>query len=272
MLLRILINFGVFALVSSSQVLQKRQGLSACTFCNCDTALTFISGGYDITRSGRYAVVNCGNRDAARLVSLLDTLWNVLQPVRRDVSRRKPSPALTTFFTSAINGPYVSEILKNITTGVSLYPPEQKFDQTGSPLLICVTGGGQVIGNRNGIDYYYQCVLDPQKSLIAIGGSPYIVVCPHFLLSEVPDVPTRDTCLTLNTYVNRFRGTGSDFTDYKIWTLLDGILRYYIYATTGFSGTYATDVNMCTRLRTSQNLKNPSNYVYYVASERFSIY
>ena len=196
----------------------------------------------------------------------------MLQPSLRDVSRRNPSPALETFFSSAINGPYVTQILKNVTTGVALYPPEEKFDQTGSPLLMCVTGGGQVIGEHNGVDYYYQCVLDPHKSLIAIGGSPYIVVCPYFFLNEVPDGPPTDTCLTLNTYVNRFRGTGSDFTNFKIWTLLDGILRYYIYATTGFSGIFATDVNMCTRLRPRQSLKNPSSYIYYVGSERFSIW
>ena len=196
----------------------------------------------------------------------------MLQPALHDVSLTNPSPALRTFFRSAINGPYVSGILKDITTGVSLYPPKQTFDQTGSPLLMCVTRGGQVINNRNGIDYYDLCVLEPNKSIIAIAGSPYIVVCPQFLLSEVPDWPSTDTCLTLSAYVNRFLGTGSDLTNFKIWTLLDGILRYYIYATTGFSGTITTDVARCTELRPMQSLKNPSSYIYYVASERFSIY
>lgn len=231
--------------------------------------LTIISGSYDITRSGRYTIVNCGNPDAARLVSLLDNLWTVLQPSIRDASLIDPSPAFRTFFNSANNAPYVRQLLTNVTTGVSLYPPEQPFHQTGSPLFICATAGGQIVGKRGGIDYYYQCLLDPYDSLIAITGTPYIIVCPYLFSSGVPDSPQADNCLTINTSINRFRGLGTDFRKFQVWTLLEGILRYYIYATTGSSGSFATDVNRCVTLGARQMVENPSNFVYYVASKSY---
>ena len=229
--------------------------------------LNIIAGSYDITRSGRYTIVNCGNRDAGRLVNLLDSLWTVLQPSISDASLVGPSPAFRTFFNSANNAPYVRQLLTNVSTGVSLYPPEQRFQQTGSPLFICVTTGGQVVGQRSGIDYYYQCLLDAYESLIAINGTPYIVVCPYLFASSVPDLPPAHNCLTVNTAINRFRALGPAFTKFKVWILLEAILKYYIYATTGFSGNFATDVNQCVRLGATQMLENWNNYVYYVASE-----
>lgn len=249
MLLTSFIHFSVFILVSRSHILlQKRQG------------------SYDITRSGRYTIVNCGNPDAARLARLLDSLWTVLQPSIRDASLIEPSPAFRTFFNYADNAPYVTQLLENVTTGVSLYPPEQPFGQTGSPLLICATGGGQIVGKRDGIDYYYQCLLDPYDNFIALSGTPYIVVCPYLFSSTIPDSPPGDSCLTINTSINRFRGIGFDFTKFKVWTLLEAIVRYYIYATTGSLGSFATEVNRCVRLGASQSMQNPSNYVYYAAS------
>ena len=192
-----------------------------------------------------------------------------MRPSLRDVTLKDTSPAFTTFFSSTNNAPFVEQILTNVTTGVSLYPRERTFHQTGSPLLICATAGGQVVGKPHGVDYYYQCVLNPFRSLIAISGTPYIVICPYFLKSSVPDLPPDHSCLTFNTSTSRFQGTGSDLTNTKVWTLLDGILSYYIRVTTGFSGIFATDVNMCDRLGARQQVKNPSNYIYYTASEPF---
>lgn len=271
MILTVFIHFSVFVLVCRSHILlQKRQGASTPNaYSPLARRLNIISGSYDITRSGRYTIVNCGNRDAARLVSLLDNLWTVLQPSIRDASLIDPSAAFRTFFRSANNAPYVTQLLRNVTTGVSLYPPEQRFGQTGSPLLICATGGGQIVGKRDGTDYYYQCLLDPYDSFIALSGTPYIVVCPYLFSSAVPDSPPADNCLTVSTSINRFRGMGFDFTKFKVWTLLEAILRYYIYATTGSSGSFATDVNKCLRLGAKQMVQNPSNYIYYVASKLF---
>ena len=272
MLLIILIQLSVLVLVSNSyNLLHKRQGAStSVAVFTLARRLTIISGSYDITRSGRYAIVNCGNRDAARLVSLLDNLWIALQPSIRDASLIDPSPAFRTFFNSANNAPYVRQLLTNVTTGVSLYPPESTFDQTGSPLLICATGGGQVIGKRHKVDYYYQCILNPYDSLIAISGTPYIVICPYLFSSGIPDLPQADNCLAINTSINRFRTLGVEFAKFKVWTLLESILRYYIYATTGSSGSFATDVNKCVKLGARQMVLNPSNYVYYVASKPYT--
>ena len=229
--------------------------------------LTIFSGSYDITRSGRYTVVNCGSPNATRITSLLDTLWTVLQPAIRDAAVFVPSPAFSTFFNSLHNAPFVTQLLTNVTAGVSLYSPQKRFHQTGSPLFICVTEGGQIVGRRGGTDYYYQCLLDPFKTLIAISGTSYIVVCPFFFSSGVPDLPPADKCLTTNPSVNRFRGTGVEVVNFNVWTLLEGILGYYIYATTGSEGSLATDVNKCVRLGDEQMVENPTNYVYYVASK-----
>ena len=226
-----------------------------------------ISGHYDVKRNGDYTIVNCGDHDGARLVSLLDGLWRVLKPSLRSVPVLGLSPAFRTFFGASTLSSHVKTVLTNVTTGVSLYPPQRRFQSNGSPLLICATADGQVVGKRDGVDYYYQCLLYPYKSLIAISGTPYIVICPYFFSSEIADSPPTDTCPTVDTSLNRFRGTGLDFTSFKVWALLEGILRYYIYATTGVSSSFAQDVNQCARLAVRQRLENPKNYVYYVASK-----
>lgn len=74
----------------------------------------------------------------------------------------------------------------------------------------------------------------------------------------------------MDSSINRFLGTGSDFLNFKVLALLDGILRYYLYATTRLSDNLVTDVDSCVRLGARQKVENPSNYVYYVASS-FSI-
>ena len=191
----------------------------------------------------------------------------MLQPSLRAVSVSDVSPAFGTFFGAATLSPHVKSVLTNVTTGVSLYPPQRRFQQTGSPLLICATADGQLVGKRDGVDYYYQCLLYPYKSLIAISGTPYIVICPYFFSGEVADSPPANMCPTVDPSINRFRGTGLDFTGFKVWALLEGILRYYIYATARVSSSFAQDVNQCVRLGARQRIENPKNYVYYAASE-----
>ena len=51
--------------------------------------------------------------------------------------------------------------------------------------------------------------------------------------------------------------------------MLEGILGYYIYATTGSSGGLVTDVNKCVRLGAADMVENPRNYIYYVASKPY---
>ncbi|KAM0804336.1 hypothetical protein BDR22DRAFT_594666 [Usnea florida] len=140
------------------------------------------------------------------------------------------------------------------------------FHQTGSPLLICATSVGEIVGQHGGIDYYYQCLLDPDDNFIAIHGTPYIVVCPRFFPSPVASLPPARTCLQVDTHHNRFLERGQYFVNFKVWELLEGILRYYLYATVGSSVDIATEVNRCVALRAGQTVRNPSSYVYYVAS------
>lgn len=249
MLLRFLIHFCVFFNASRSQShLQERQGR------------------YDITHSGRYTIVNCGSSNAAVLVSLLDDLWILLQPSISDAALTVPSPAFDTFFRSVNSAAYVEQLLRNVTAGIALYPPAQKFHQTGSPLLICVTSGEEVVGQRSGIDYYYQCLLNPDDTFSIIRGTPYIVVCPNLFSSSVADVPPARTCLPVDTDRNRFFERGQYFANFKVWKLLESILRYYLYATVGSSVDFAREVNRCVMLRAGRMVRNPSNYVYYAAS------
>lgn len=233
--------------------------------------LIFISGRYDIKHNGRYSIVNCGKEDGTHLANLLNNLREILRPSLYDVSFSTPSPAFRTFFGSASNVPYVDKILLNVTTGVSLYPPARQFHQSGSPLLICATAGGQVIANHDQKDYYYECVLNPFKTLIAISGTPYIVICPYFFLTKALDSPPAHNCLTMDSLTNRFRGTGSDFLNFKVLALLDGIVRYYLYGTERLLGNLVTDVDTCVKLGARQKVKNPSNYAYYVASKFFTL-
>ena len=259
---RIRSSIYISSLPETSRCVSQPQGLVFTT-----RPLKFISGRYDITRTGRYTIVNCGDRNAARVVSLLGHIRTILRPTIRDVSLTYSSPAFRTFFSWGSNAPYVKQVLTNVTTGVSLYPPEQRFHQTGSPLLICATAAGQVIGNADPIDYYYECLLGPFKNLIPIKGTPYIVICPHFFSDRLLDSPPAHSCLTVDSSISRFLGTGYAFINFKIWALLDGILRYYMYATTTFGAGIATSVDRCVRLGGRQKVENPSNYLYYVASE-----
>lgn len=71
----------------------------------------------------------------------------------------------------------------------------------------------------------------------------------------------------MDSSIDRFLGTGSNLLDFKVFALLDGILRYYLYATTRLSGDPVTDLDTCVGLGARQKVENPSNYLYYVASE-----
>ena len=77
--------------------------------------------------------------------------------------------------------------------------------------------------------------------------------------------------MTVNTYINRFRGSGQSFSRYKLWILLATIAHYYLYASTGSVAiTNANDANKCLGLAAEQSSLNANNYVYYAASKSSS--
>ena len=92
--------------------------------------------------------------------------------------------------------------------------------------------------------------------------------------SNIVSVPPPNTCLTVNQSTNRFNGNGQNVWLFKMWILLEDIVYYYLFTTTGtqaFTLANRNDPNKCFRLGAEASSLNAFNYVYYAASEyRFS--
>lgn len=220
--------------------------------------------------TGQYNVVNCGG-NTALVVNLLSKLYSSLLPVIQDAKSPDPSPAYNTFFKNASYAPFISALFTNITTGVPLTPPAP-YSFNGSPALLCVTAPGQFTYNHNGPkDGYTDCVDNPTQTSNYPGFDPpkqYIVLCPSFFTSNIASTPPPGTCLTVSTYINRFRGNGQSFWLYQMWILLEMITHYYLYASTGSVAiTNTNDANKCFRLAAEQSTMNANSYVYYAASK-----
>lgn len=224
---------------------------------------------FDIVMSGQYNIVNCGG-NASVVIYLLDKLYSVLLPVIQDAESTNPSPAYKAFFKDSSYAPFISALFKNITTGVPLTTPAP-YSSNGAATLLCVTAPEQFTYNYDGpVDAYTSCLANPTTTSSYPGFDPpkqYIVLCPSFFTSNIVTVPPPNNCLTVNTYINRFRGNGQSFWLYKIWILLEMITHYYLYASTALVGiTNTNDANKCFRLPAEQSSLNANNYVYYVAS------
>lgn len=221
--------------------------------------------------TGRYNVVNCGG-STSLVVNLLSRLYSSLLPVIQDANSNTPSPAYNAFFKNPSYAPFVSALFSNVTTGVPLTPPAA-YSFNGAVAFICVTAPEQFtyssIGGRQ--DAYNECLANPAVFSNYIGFDPpkqYIVLCPSFFTSNVVTVPPPNTCLTVNTYINRFRGNGQDFWGYKMWIMLVMITHYYLYTSKRITTiTNIADANKCFRLSAEQSILNANNYVYYAASK-----
>ncbi len=220
--------------------------------------------------TGRYNVVNCGG-NSSLIVNLLNRLYFSLLPVIEDAKSTEPSPAYTAFFKDPSYALFISAVFTNITRGVPLTPPAP-YSSNGAPVFLCVTAPDQFTYRLDGPkDAYTDCVADPTMTSDYLGFSPprqYIILCPSFFTSNLVSVPPLNTCLTVNTSINKFRGNGLELRVYKMWILLAMITHYYLYVSTGISATINTnDVNKCLRLAANQSLLNANNYLYYAASE-----
>ena len=234
---------------------------------------------FDVSKSGEYAVVGCGSANAANVVDLLETLWSALLPAIQDAESATPSRAYQTFFKNVEYASYVSNVLANVSTGASLYPPT-KFTN-GAPVLTCVTAAGQfkykITTTGQEEDAYTECLRKPTEVAKSMSGTSFIILCPNFFTSpSMPAKPPPNNCLTVNTYINRFQGfqkdrTGAEMVQYQLWVLLEEILHYYIFRTSSQWETLTIadiyDANQCLRLSAKDSTENPHNYLYYVASE-----
>ncbi len=220
--------------------------------------------------SGQYSVINCGE-NAPRIVNLLNKLYFALLPVIQDAESTNPSAAYRTFFKDPSYAPFVSALLTNVTTGVPLTLPS-RYSSAGAVSFMCVTAPEQFLYTVNGRrDAYNECLANPKVTSKYIGfkpPKPYVVLCPSFFTSNIAPVPPPNTCLTINTYINRFQGNGQSFWLYQMWILLQMITHYYLYTSTGkLSITNTYDVNKCFRLPANQSSLNSNNYVFYAASK-----
>lgn len=219
--------------------------------------------------TGQYSVVNCG-RNTTLIINLLDKLYASLLPVIEDAKSPNTSPAYKAFFKDPSYAPFVSALFTNVTTGVPLTPPAP-YSLNGGVSFLCVTAPEQFVYTNNGRrDAYNDCVANPLTPSSYIGFDPpkqYVILCPSFFTTNLVSVPPRGTCLTVETYINRFRGNGQSFWAYKMWLLLAMITHYYLYTSTRLlSITNTADVNKCFRLEAEQSSLNANNYVFYAAS------
>lgn len=224
----------------------------------------------DVVFSGEYQIRNCGSQ-ARKVVALLDKLWEALQPVIEDATSAQPGEAYFTFFKAFSNAPFVSQVLRNVSDGASISPwGAPPIYQNVHPLVYCVTGPGQ-LGFRESdtktSDAYTKCVQKANVPIYQLQNSPFILICPGFFeLPSLGDLPVDNTCLTVSTYIDRFQESGQKLTQYRIWLLLDMIVRFYI--TSKVLNLLAVgDVNSCVRLSSEQAAINPRSYTYYVACE-----
>lgn len=236
--------------------------------------LMFLSAPSDIVFSGDYQIQNCGSQ-ATRIAALLDHIWEALQPAIEDSESPGPGKAYFTFFKDVRDAPFVSQVLRNVSVGAQITPQTPSGGpnpfQNRPPLFYCATAPGQLfytskISGR--IDIYAQCVQNPTGPMFQLQTSPYIVICPiFFTMANLGDLPLDNTCLTVSTYINRFQENGRKLGQYRVWIILEMIVRYYITSKT-LTVPEIIDVNKCVRLSSKEASINARSYTYYVACEK----
>ncbi|CAD6588410.1 MAG: hypothetical protein ASARMPRED_003555 [Alectoria sarmentosa] len=179
---------------------------------------------------GPYYARNCKS-NINNIVTLLNTLKHVLQPVITDLGSSTSSDAYTTFFKDIANAFYVREVLTNLTKGVSV-PPEPGT-RSWTPILICVDGRDQVTFSEDGrqVDAYSRCRTLGQAPAMALLTTPYIVICPVFFTHPAIPIQSAASCLTVDPHRNRFAQDGKSLIKYQLWHLLHELVHYYVYAT-----------------------------------------
>lgn len=237
---------------------------------------------FDYASSGQYNIYNCGSDKASQLHGLLDDLYTDLLPAIRDSKRPKPSPAFQTFFKSSSNAPFVTALLTNVTRGTAMTPPLPPYSPNGSPTFFCVDGEDQFVyhsidpstGVKRRYDTYTTCIERGNQVASYLGFTPpkqFIVLCPVFWTDHFTDTAPPRTCLSVNTYMNKFREDGERQRLFRTWILLEELAHYYIYTSTlRKDAPDIYDVNKCVRLAAKTAYLNAVSYVYYAASKSFS--
>ncbi|KAL8804122.1 MAG: hypothetical protein Q9182_002755 [Xanthomendoza sp. 2 TL-2023] len=234
----------------------------------------------------------------ALLRKLLDTLYQTLQPVLRDLNASTSSRAYDTFFHDEGSKAFLTTLFTNITTGAVTYAPTDPpqfwvpYSPTAAPIFWTVTKPQQVRVVQEGgiVDAFERCRSTPYLSAMNVfmpaDPHPIIILCPYFYdapaESGVGDVPPRSVedgkpaanCLQVDAVTNRFKRMGNrrwhvghELIMYRMWGLLEMLARKYYTVATGKEGMATPNVNSASRLLAKDALANGLNYVYYAASE-----
>ena len=219
-----------------------------------------------------YNVVNCGE-NTAHVHDLLGKLSTALLPVIVDAKSTRQSSAYTTFFKDPLYRSFISTILTNISTGVPLTPPSL-YSLNGGVAFFCVTAPGQFQFELDTPrDSYKDCMASPTTTSyfpLFIPPNPYVIICPSFFTSNIAALPPPNHCLSVNTFTNRYRGSGQTFWLYQIWILMGMIAHYYLWASNQIPDMINTnDANTLLGLAPSQSRYSSNSYVYYAASKSF---
>ena len=234
--------------------------------------------------SGNYELVVPSTEIGDKFHTLLDTLWSMITPIIPDAeqSQSHPSAAYKTFFKDKANAPFVAQLLRNVTIGNAMYPPNPP-GSSGHPTLIYVDENtpSVVFEQENGTatDAYELCKTAASHGAVAFVATrlPYIIICPDFF-NSYPALPISKSCPRVTRRGTAFQRdriwepnyAGERMTYGQVWILLEEIVHYYLdshWLTVQEPESEVRDINQVWELDAALSLGNAQTYVYYAASK-----
>ncbi|KAL8969110.1 MAG: hypothetical protein Q9183_002150 [Haloplaca sp. 2 TL-2023] len=236
--------------------------------------------------SGPYNAVSIDQREIDGVLRLLKSLRHALVPVLDDLLATKPdgtpnpSAAYLTFFKDARNMPFVREMFNKVIQGPSLVRDQDyHFSNGGRPVIWSITQLGELTGGD--IDVYTRCARNKFNTATWVNPSPYIALCPAFwearppvIFGGIPPAPAdglpASNCLGLSRRAQLFTykagDGGASLIQWRMWTLLEELLHYYIELSTQRDSVDVRPVNDVVRLPAPNALYTVQAYLYYAAS------
>ncbi|KAG6997682.1 hypothetical protein G7Y79_00038g074410 [Physcia stellaris] len=198
----------------------------------------------DVVKVGNYDIYNCGPL-ARNISDQMLALQSVLRPALADAKNFTfPSPAYTTFFKVPQYAPFVASILSQTTQGALVLPgnvlPNENIPPS-PPMLACAIDPAKnpnihqehdrhhwgLLTRLTAFAYTY-CNSSATNRAAAIGGTPFIAICPyHFSL---PMLPEPDRCMLQRKSTGEYLESGATFANTMVAGLLHEIVHYYANA------------------------------------------
>lgn len=214
-------------------------------------------------------------------------LQSVLRPALADAKNFTfPSPAYTTFFKVPQYAPFVASILSQTTQGASVLPgnvlPNENIPPS-PPMLACAIDPAKNPNIHQGHDRhhwglltrltafaYTYCNSSPTNRAAAIGGTPFIAICPYHF--SYPMLPEPDRCMLQRKSTGEYLESGATFANTMVAGLLHEIVHYYANAAVPPTKSPEDDkevyyVNECVGLKGRKARLMSNCYVYYILSK-----